>query len=90
MMADNVEPFPGCQVPSPYGEPVEAICAMLRDYLRRAEAGEIRAIAIASVIQDGTDATLVLNDFHATAGMGFDLYAALGRLSRKYSAWLDE
>lgn len=86
----NVVAMPGYSVPTPYGEPVDSVVEIMREYLARAEAGEIRAVAIATVASDGGKDESIFTDFAAAAGHSWALFAALGRLSRRFNAWLDE
>lgn len=87
MKGEKVVALPGYSVPTAPGEPVKSIVDIMRDYLAKAESGELRGVFIASVIDNGKIAS---GDFSAAAGQSWNLYAAVGRQKRIFEKWLDE
>ena len=86
----KVVALPGFSLPSPVGEPVPAVVEILREFLAWAECGDLRAIAIAGIRHSVGNTPMAETNWCAVAGSSWDLYAALGRLNRKYEKWLDE
>lgn len=84
---EKVVALSGYSVPTPNGEPVKSVVDILREFAAKAESGELRAVFIAAVEQDGKQVT---GDFAAAAGHSWDLYAAVGRAKRRFDFWLDQ
>ena len=72
------------------GEAIPKIVTMLEDALKDAKSGTIRACAIAYVVQSDTSTPVLVSDFFAEMGHARDLYAAVGRMTRRFNNWLDE
>jgi hypothetical protein len=89
-MSEKVVALPGFSVPTPKGQPVASVVDILKEFLALAEAGQLTAIAVAAVMEDGTSSPIIHSDFSAAAGRAWPLYAGLGRLNRRFGAWLDE
>lgn len=86
MSGEKVVALPGYSVPTAPDEPVKSVVEILREYVAKAESGELRAVFIAAVEQNGRQVT---GDFAAAAGHSWDLYAAIGRQTRRFHAYLD-
>lgn len=82
--------MPGYSVPTPKGEPVASIVEMMREYLAKAESGELVAVSIAAVCAFNGADERIESDFSAAAGFSWPLYAAVGQMNRRLNAWLDE
>jgi hypothetical protein len=91
MSNENVVAFPGYSVPTPAGEPVQSVVEILREYLEKAEAGQVVGVGIAIVMRDGTKASeWIDSDFSAGASYAWSLNAAVGRLTRRLEKHLDK
>lgn len=88
MSGGKVVALRGNSVPTPVGEPVRDVVEMLREYLDKAEAGQLRAVMVAGVMVTDSASPMIDSDFTAPTH-AWDLYAGLGRLTRRYEKFLD-
>jgi hypothetical protein len=88
-MSGKVVGFLGQLVPVPDGEPVSEIVKMLEWALVEARNGNMRAVAIAYVIHDGTASPMTASQFYAVSGNGRYLENAVMMLVRAVGNWLD-
>ena len=79
----------GAAIPVPRGEPVEDVVEDLKWVLTEAESGNIRACAIAYVLDDGTDYPHTSYRFSGSAGQMHWLENALQRMIRAFNKWMD-
>lgn len=86
----NVIAMPGYSVPTPYGTPVTSVVEIMREYLAKAESGELRAIALACVCAASESDVRVDDDFAAGGGHSWALAVSIGKMSRRFYLWLDE
>jgi len=83
-MMGQVVAFPGYSVPTPKGEPITSVVEILKEYLEKAEAGQIQGVGIAVILGDGTvGAESLETDFSSASGFSWALYAAIGRLHNR-------
>jgi len=83
MRGEKVVALPGFAVPTPIGEPVKAVVDIMRDYLDRAESGQLRAVALAGVMVTDTASPNIETDF-AAPQHAWALNAAIGRLTLRF------
>lgn len=86
----KVVALPGYSVPTQRGVPVPAIVEIMREYLAKAESGELVGVSIAAVCAFNGADERVESDFAIAAGFSWTLSAAIARASRRYDAWIDE
>ena len=84
-MSDNVLSLHGGNVCVTAGEPNDRIVALLEERLAQAKAGRIRALAVALVIEDGSDRPVTDANCIWDSGRFRDLYFAFGRLSARFN-----
>jgi hypothetical protein len=87
---EKVVAMPGFALPTPKGEAVEGMVAILEQYLENAKSGILVGVAIAGVLDDGTVSGLSSTSFKAAIGRAAHLESSLSRLNRRYGAWMDE
>lgn len=85
----DVVALPGYSIPTPKSEPVKSVVEALKEYLSKAEAGQIRAIGLAIVFHDGFSEKSIETDFTADAGCAWLLDTAIGRLKRRFEDHID-
>lgn len=85
---EKVVALPGFSVPTERGDPVKVVVDIMREYLAKAESGELRGVMIAAVLDQGTDS--IDGDFAAAAGYAWALSVAIGRQTRIFTKWIDE
>lgn len=89
MSGEKVVALPGYSVPVHQGRPVANVVAILEEYLDKAKAGLVVAVAVAVVMKPDTSGELIQNDFCASAGQAWNLNASIGTMVRKFEKTLD-
>jgi hypothetical protein len=63
---------------------VKAVVALMEKYAAMANSGDLMAVAIAAVIDDGTDMTLLEAEYKGATYTRRDMECALGQLVREF------
>jgi hypothetical protein len=71
-------------IPHPRGKPVKTVVDLVEKYMAMAQSGELRAVALAAVIDDGTDMTLLECEVAGATYTRRDMTCSLERLVRAF------
>ena len=88
-MSENVVALPGFAVPTPKGEPVQGVVDLLTEMLELAQAGQLRAVGVAYVIDDGAPTPITGRNF-CGSGLSAPLEVSARRLWQAVCKWSDE
>lgn len=89
MSAEKVVALPGYSVPVPQGQPVANVVAILQEFLDKANAGLVVAVAVAVVLKPDTSGEMIQNDFTASCGQSWNLESSINSMVRKFAKVID-